>query len=234
MTMRMAGFGLLMTGVMAAAQPAAAADLGTLPRGVAAVPANEGTRMLDRWATPYLGLTLGYVDARAKIDRGAGQGDFTLDDKSVTLGVVAGANYAPWGGSPFGRWLVGVEVDLAGLRDGKVATDAVLGSVRADHIWLGSVRGRAGYAWEHLFVYGTAGLAVTDMKVRAEGARKDNVIRTGLALGAGVEAAVNENWTARVEGLVYGFRGEDETLGGAKRDVDMSFGVVRAGVVRRF
>jgi outer membrane immunogenic protein len=72
--------------------------------------------------------------------------------------------------------------------------------------WLATIRARVGFAVDRVLFYGTAGAAFVDVS--------DNVTATGFGtlynasqvdfgwtVGAGVEAAFAQNWTARVEYL---------------------------------
>ncbi|OJU86725.1 MAG: hypothetical protein BGO06_14880, partial [Shinella sp. 65-6] len=62
----------------------------------------------------------------------------------------------------------------------------------------GSIRGRVGVDLNPVLVYGTAGIAASNVKVNAAGA-KDDATMLGWTAGAGVEAFVTDNVTARVE-----------------------------------
>ncbi|WP_337181663.1 outer membrane protein [Shinella sp.] len=62
----------------------------------------------------------------------------------------------------------------------------------------GSIRGRVGVDLNPVLVYGTAGIAASNVKVNNGGA-KDDATMLGWTAGAGVEAFVTDNVTARVE-----------------------------------
>jgi outer membrane immunogenic protein len=101
-------------------------------------------------------------------------------------------------------------------------------TVRASNRDLASIRGRLGWAWDRLLVYGTGGPAWTDTTytaiaqgltngpvtlpgVGAIGSVSDS--KTGYVAGAGFEYVVsNPNWIVRVEYLHYGFGGDGFTL----------------------
>ena len=68
-----------------------------------------------------------------------------------------------------------------------------------DMEYLGTVRGRVGYAFDNLLLYGTGGFAYG-------GGADDNVggsndIRYGYAVGGGLEYGFSQNWSMKVEGL---------------------------------
>ena len=61
-----------------------------------------------------------------------------------------------------------------------------------------SVRGRIGYDLDPVLVYGTAGIAATDLKASDRTSSDKNTL-IGLALGAGVETKITDQITARTE-----------------------------------
>jgi outer membrane immunogenic protein len=83
--------------------------------------------------------------------------------------------------------------------------------------YLGTVRGRLGYAWDRAMLYGTGGVAFT--RASLGGVHGND---TGYALGAGLEWAFSHGWTAKAEYLYYGF----------ENNIDLS--MVRLGLNYRF
>ena len=67
--------------------------------------------------------------------------------------------------------------------------------------WLGTVRGRVGYACDRVMPYVTGGLAVGDIEANQGGFAGVHDTKAGWAAGAGVEAAIAGNWTAKLEYL---------------------------------
>ena len=187
----------------------------------------------DNWTGPYIGLTLGANGTAASIEDGANGDDLDLDDSGVSVGIVGGYNFAPFGRSSSGQWLIGAEVDAQTLGSDDSATDSLLGKASLESNWVASTRIRAGYAWEHLHLYGTAGLALSDIHVETAGDDDDGV-RAGLAVGLGAELAINENWSGRVEGISYGFGEDDRRIAGSDHDIGIGAAVIRVGVSRRF
>ena len=88
---------------------------------------------------------------------------------------------------------MGVEGDITatGMSD-------TAGGVKVTNPWNGTLRGRAGYNWDRFLVYATGGLAVGEVKTKAGGVSDSNT-NAGWTVGAGVEAAITNNVTARVE-----------------------------------
>ena len=189
---------------------------------------------VHRWSGPYAGLLLGLSGAGSTIDRGAGYKDLELGGGSVGFGAVAGYNFASFGGGGSG-FMMGLEADISSLGGSERKTDTVLGSAKFESSWLASARVRAGYAWERLYLYGTLGLALSDINAFDTASKKDrNVVRAGLAYGLGAELAVNDNWSARLEGIAYSFGGDKQTFSGSKRDVSLGAATLRLGITRRF
>jgi outer membrane immunogenic protein len=66
-----------------------------------------------------------------------------------------------------------------------------------------SIRGRIGYAWDRVLFYGTGGVAFGDFNntYTGPGGGVDNVwdTRVGWTAGAGIEYAIDNNWSVRAE-----------------------------------
>lgn len=194
MLWRSTGFAAI-AGVLAAAGAAAAADL-TLPP---VVPAPYS------WTGLYLGLNAGYAGA-AVTNTVAGSG---LDGSgSVSIpggigGAQVGFNYQ------LGAMVMGFEADLDGTMATKSsATITAAGGVTSgtDQIpWIGTFRGRLGYAFGHILVYATAGGAATqfvsNLNVGSIGSASTTFTHGAWTAGGGVETAITDNLSARLEYL---------------------------------
>jgi len=144
------------------------------------------------------------------------------DDASFIGGGQIGYNYQ------FGSFVVGVEGDLQWADFGSTTfvVPAALGggtvTVDSDD-WFGTVRARAGVAFDRALIYATGGFAFTDN-------------RNGWTVGGGIEYAFTNNLSAKIEGLYVNLEDDDITLpGGVVANTgDTDFGVVRAGLNYRF
>jgi outer membrane immunogenic protein len=67
--------------------------------------------------------------------------------------------------------------------------------------WLGTLRARFGYAWDRVLVYGTAGGAGANVQTSLNGLPVQTNPEFGWTVGAGMEWAFADNWTAKVEYL---------------------------------
>lgn len=107
----------------------------------------------------------------------------------------------------------------------------------------GTVRGRAGVAFDRFLVYGTGGFAYAniDTKVSFPGIANasDTNTHLGWTAGGGVEVAITPNWSAKVEYL-FADLGEERYHfnfgGGVKGSGKLSYdqNLVRAGVNYKF
>ena len=85
------------------------------------------------------------------------------------------------------------------------------GSVKLD--WLGSTRGRVGYAWDRLLIYGTGGVAYGGASSHLDvfdavhgfdfSSSGGSSSRVGWTIGGGVEYAFTNNWIIGAEYLYY-------------------------------
>ena len=93
--------------------------------------------------------------------------------------------------------------------------------------WFGTVRGRAGYAFNNILFYGTGGLAFGGLRGETFGLSESHT-SLGWTLGAGAEFGLAQNWTAKIEYLYIDLDSSNFVITGAKNDY--RFGVVRAGI----
>ena len=146
----------------------------------------------------------------------------------LTGGFQAGYNYQ------FGAAVAGVELDWeyfkrtsslgpnAGLMSDINLGLPLLVSNEVASTWLATIRGRLGFAWDRLLLYGTGGVAFTDVRytqtVSASafitGATVVNVVtetKSGVTVGGGAEYALWNNLTLRAEYLYAQFTGVSGT-----------------------
>jgi outer membrane immunogenic protein len=97
---------------------------------------------------------------------------------------------------------------------------------------VGSLRGRIGVALDDFLLYGTGGVAATGLEASSGGlSERDTAF--GWTLGAGVEAALSENVTARVEYRYTEF--EDKVFRLHEPEgLDLGESTIRAGIGFKF
>lgn len=193
---------ILVTAVLSAiaTSPVLAADLPQAPP----VPARAyvAAPPVYNWGGFYLGINGGW---------GWGNGKFTVapiaafpagvsgtpNDNGGVVGGTIGGNYQT------GPLVLGVEGDwdYSGINTGTTSTICNFsGNCQTGNNWLATVRGRAGYAWDKLLFYGTAGGAFANVQTSFSGVTTTHT-QAGWTAGIGVEWAFADNWTAKLEYL---------------------------------
>jgi outer membrane immunogenic protein len=81
-------------------------------------------------------------------------------------------------------------------------------SCKTQSNWIGTLRARAGYAWDRVLVYGTVAGAGANVEVALNGLPTQTNSEFGWTAGGGLEWAFADNWTAKVEYLFVGLSGK--------------------------
>jgi len=222
---RLLSAGLAVATLTGAALPAFAADL---PQAVEPVPSYDPVPAPSGrfdWTGAYVGGNIGWV--WGQFDNTFNATGFDRDTDGVTGGFHAGYNYAI---TP--NIVTGLEADFQWSDQYTRGTvNGVSTSVNSG--WNSSFRGRVGYAFDRFMVYGTGGLAIANVEANA-GGFTDSATALGWTTGAGLEGAVSDNITARVEYLYQDFGRESFTLGGNTVRSDLDNSTVRFGVSYKF
>jgi outer membrane immunogenic protein len=228
---------ILMAGavVLAAATQAFAADLpppmAPPPRAPAAyIPVSPAYN----WSGFYIGLNTGYGFGDSTWNN-PGSGNFSVD--GAMAGATVGWNYQ------IGQLVLGVEgdYDWQNIRGTSTTAPCVnvggfLGGCDTSSNWYGTFRGRLGYAMDRIMVYGTAGGAVSDIKASTGALSWSSNTELGWAAGAGIEGAITDNLTAKVEYLFtdYGSSTCAAVSCGVATNVKFDESMVRAGLNYKF
>jgi len=188
--------------------PARAADFSYAPRPYTV---NEPLNAYS-WAGPYLGGNLGY------------EWGTVTNNPTKPSGLVGGVQ----GGYNFqnGAWVFGVEGDLEAT-----GADDTFAPWKFSNPWFGTLRGRAGYAFNNILFYGTAGLAFGELSGETFGFSESHT-SAGWTLGAGAEFGVAQNWTAKIEYLFVDLSESNFAITGFSNGYH--FDMVRAGVNYHF
>ena len=210
-------FKSLLTAGAAVALSVGAASAADLPRRVAPPPVFTPVPVFT-WTGAYFGINAGYAYTEADTVRtvgiGALQANVTnglrreavpLAQDGFTAGGQVGYNYQFTPGSGI---VVGLEADAAYTDLNRRRTESIFlpafnanqltNTYRADLSFLGTVRGRIGYAFDRFLVYGTGGFAygdVTQTVAFQTGVPQTyfgnrSRIETGYAYGGGIEYAL--------------------------------------------
>ncbi len=184
------------------------------------------------WTGLYLGIQGGYAGGTTEAQSGPLTGynqSYNYDTDGFVGGVHAGLNWQTQ------NLVYGIETDLeaSGLGGGGIGSGGLAHDT--DVRWLGSTRGRLGIAYERKLFYATAGWAYGDVKID-KGFTSYSEVRNGWTAGAGVEYAISDRMTARVE-YRYTDLGSGSSTNAAALSIDKSdvdFHAVRAGLSFKF
>jgi outer membrane immunogenic protein len=156
----------------------------------------ELTTVYD-WTGPYVGLNLG-----GEIGKSAWNSPspaIPASNLSISGGAVGGTfgyNYQ------FGHWVAGVDADIDWMNARGAATCPSLGVCTTRSPWLGTVRGRVGYAFDRLLPYATVGPAFGQLTADATTPIfSSSSVKFGFAAGGGIEYAIFGPWTGKAEYL---------------------------------
>ncbi len=159
-------------------------------------------------------------------------GNFTVD--GVLVGGTVGANYQ------LGNVVFGVEADGDWSNfSGTTFNGSCGGGVgcQTNSNWLATARGRVGYAWDRVLVYGTAGGALANVQAAAGLFPFSSSTQAGWTAGAGIEYAFAPNWTAKVEYLFVDLANAScgtANCGGTTTTVSLNENIIRGGVNFKF
>jgi outer membrane immunogenic protein len=179
------------------------------------------------WQGRYLGVMLGMSGMGADVDGFGLHDKWDVKDGSLSGALVMGYNFRR------SHWVGGFEADIGGMAIDKKKNITGLGMLSMESNFSGSLRLRGGYAWERLYLYGTAGLALTHFELKSSQGGDESGIVLTPTIGLGMEYAFNEAWTMRAEALTTG-GSFDAKLAGEERDIDFGASTIRVGLTRKF
>ena len=148
--------------------------------------------------------------------------------------------------APGSPWVWGVEVDSqwADISESfNWLGGGAVGNLETKMNYFGTARGRIGYAWDRVMVYGTGGLAWGKNEVSGSLigggfnlAGSSSNTHVGWTVGGGFEWALLDNWSAKVEYLYLDLGNEDYFSGTAAGgfDADVTAHTVKVGLNYRF
>ena len=150
------------------------------------------------WTGFYVGVNGGWGWGSSRYDF-IGSGLGTTGDFRTTGGLIGGTigyNYQA------GATVFGVEADLDWAHiSGSALCPGGGATCQTRSNWLGTVRGRLGYAFDRFLSYLTAGAAFGNVQANIPGIGTANATKAGWTVGGGIEYAVNRNWSVKAEYL---------------------------------
>ena len=204
-------FGAIIAAATCVSASAQAADM--YGRRPYAQPYTVAQPLANSWIGPYIGGNLGY-----------GWGDVSnsgAKPSGVLGGLQAGYNWQN------GAWVAGIEADIQ-----LNSSDDTFAAWKFSNPWFGTVRGRVGYAFNSILLYGTGGLAFGSLKAQLPGGLSETNTSAGWTVGAGAEFAINQNWSAKVVYLYVDLSEKNFLMTGVSNGYQ--FSTVRVGVNYRF
>jgi outer membrane immunogenic protein len=184
------------------------------------------------WNGLYLGINAGYGWGRSRwTDTVTGATTGHFDVNGPLVGGTVGYNLQ------VGGIVLGVEGDFAwsGIKGSNAIVCAPV--CETELTWLGTARGRAGYALDRFLPYLTAGAAFGEVKGTVTGVGSFTDTKVGWTAGGGLEYAFAGNWSAKVEYL-YVDLGKStcsaSCSGANPLDVTFDSHVVRGGLNYKF
>jgi outer membrane immunogenic protein len=217
---------ILFTTISLLALTASGALGADLPRKGPAAPAAVINPVYN-WTGFYVGINGGYGWG----DSGWNGLGSSSSSSGGLVGLTLGYNWQAFG-SPYVFGLEG-DIDWSDIK-GIFANAACPTGCETKNSWLGTVRGRLGYAVDRVMPYFTGGLAVGDVHATQVGIAGVSSTNVGWTVGAGVEYAVAGNWSAKLEYLYVDLGNVDCGACSAVTNVDFRANLVRAGVNWRF
>jgi outer membrane immunogenic protein len=173
--------------------PAVAADLAARPYTKAPAAAIA----INNWTGFYIGAMGGYAQ-----ENSSGIG-------TLSGGFAGGTVGYNWQN---GNLVLGVEADGAWADVGaNIAVIPGLASIDYTIRSMGTVRGRVGYAFDQVLLYGTGGYAWSDNRLSATAlgvSISDSQFHSGWTVGAGVEVMFAPKWSVKAEYLYKSFEGQ--------------------------
>jgi len=144
------------------------------------------------WSGFYIGINGGGGWGSSTWD---GIGGFSVSGGMI--GVTGGYNYQ------INQFVIGAEADIdwSGING---STNGCFFGCETRNSWLGTARGRLGYAFDRFMPYLTGGLAVGNISAKTQLLPGGSTTNAGWTVGAGFEVALVANVTAKAEYLYVG------------------------------
>jgi outer membrane immunogenic protein len=147
------------------------------------------------WTGIYVGINGGYGFGQSNWTAPVGASTGNFGTSGFLVGGTLGGNYQ------MGSFVIGLEGDGDWNNANGTTFSSCPAGCTTQSTWLATVRGRAGYAWDRVLLYGTGGAAFGNVQAGAGAFPFASGTQTGWTAGAGVEWAFTPNWTAKVEYL---------------------------------
>jgi outer membrane immunogenic protein len=172
--------------------------------------------VVNNWAGPYAGGTLGFVDANATVSVSPtpfGPLSVSGSGSQFGIGLIAGYNWQR------GNQVFGIETDI---------------DLPSGFDYFGTLRGRYGIVSGNWLYYGTAGLSFTSAGGSSGYYNYSGFSGVGYVVGAGAETKINSHLAAGFEGLYYGFMDDSQNVMGYTIKTSVDAFAVRGRITYQF
>lgn len=166
------------------------------------------------WSGFYAGLSGGYAEGMM---RAVGETSIIITDTPLNgyvLGAVLGANWQ------LGQFVLGTEGELAwsGVSGSAICAGAPASNCTADVSWMGTLKARAGVAFDRTLIFATGGVSLTEARAYVSPALSGTSgfhedVFGGVAVGGGAEVAASEAMSVKVEYNLHDYGGRIAGLG---------------------
>jgi outer membrane immunogenic protein len=215
---------------------AQAADLPAAPPMPTKAPIAYAPKLFD-WTGIYVGGHLGGGFSESSwSDPITGIGNGTFNNFGFLGGGQVGANVQ------FNRLVLGLEGDFSWTSLKQSSRDSIGEGISTTVPWTSTITGRVGAAFDRLLVYGKGGFALaqdqSSLTDLGGNTATNSFLRKGWTVGAGIEYALDDHWSAKIEYDYLGFGSQTmsfatplETVGS---NASLNVQEVKAGVNFRF
>jgi outer membrane immunogenic protein len=238
MILRVLAGGLaLAAGALAVSCAARAADLPLAPAPMAPAAPVAYAPQIYNWSGIYVGGNVGGgFSGSSWTDPFNATSHDRFHDQSFLGGAQVGAN------AQFNRLVLGLEGDFDWTGIKNSGTDSMGEALSTNVQWTSTVTGRVGAAFDRLLVYGKGGLALaqdqSSLTDLAGNTATDSLLRTGWTAGAGLEYALDDHWSAKIEYDYLGFGPQSMNFTTPTESVSTDAGLhvqeIKAGINFRF
>jgi outer membrane immunogenic protein len=218
---------------------AAGADLPTARQSAPVAPVAYAPEAYN-WTGFYFGGHIGGAYAGSSWSDPITGASNTFNSTGFLGGAQAGVN------AQFNALVLGLEGDFSwtgGLGLNGSGADSLSDAISTKVDFTSTVTGRIGAAIDRLLVYGKGGLALAQDESSLTDIAGNNAsttfMRTGWTAGAGVEYALDQNWSVRLEYDYLGFGSHTldfttPVVGAVSSNADLNVQEVKAGLNFRF
>ncbi|MBI4365524.1 MAG: porin family protein [Deltaproteobacteria bacterium] len=177
------------------------------------------------WSGLYVGVSGGYGWGNARFDSAIDGTGSTFRTRGGIASGTLGYNMQA------GAIVYGLETDLGpSWIKGTNSAAVPCANCEVTNTWLGTFRGRVGYAPGVTLFYLTGGLAYGGIRVKDAFGEEDRN-KAGWTLGGGAEYAFANRWSAKLEYLYVDLGTTDLSAG---RNLRFNENILRAGLNARF